>query len=54
MLADAGYGDEMPFRDGVAELGLLYAAGGPVGTSVWARGTARCFAVSRAAHLGPT
>src|SRR5580692_870137 len=40
VLADAGYGDETAFRDGISELGLLYAVGIRPGTSVWARGTA--------------
>ncbi|CAB3772891.1 IS701 family transposase ISRso17 [Paraburkholderia humisilvae] len=40
VLADAGYGDETAFRDGVTELGLLYAVGIRPGTSVWAHGTA--------------
>src|SRR5471032_1432772 len=40
VLADAGYGDETAFRDGISELGLLYAVGIRPGTSVWAPGTA--------------
>ncbi|MGF6640934.1 SRSO17 transposase [Paraburkholderia sp. MM6662-R1] len=40
VLADAGYGDETAFREGVTELGLLYALGIRPGTSVWAPGTA--------------
>ncbi|MEX3860420.1 transposase, partial [Paraburkholderia sp. BR10923] len=40
VLADAGYGDETAFREGVTELGLLYAVGIRPGTSVWAPGTA--------------
>lgn len=40
MLADAGYGDETAFRDGVSELGLLYAVGIRPGTSVWEPGKA--------------
>jgi len=40
VLADAGYGDETAFRDGITELGLLYAVGMRPGTSVWAPGTA--------------
>ena len=39
-LADAGYGDETAFRDGLTELGLLYAVGVRLATSVWAPGTA--------------
>lgn len=39
VLADAGYGDETAFRDGVTELGLLYGVGIRPGTSVWALGT---------------
>ncbi|KWK76055.1 IS701 family transposase [Burkholderia ubonensis] len=38
VLADAGYGDETAFRDGLTELGLLYAVGVRPGTSVWAPG----------------
>ncbi len=40
VLADAGYGDETAFREGITELGLLYAAGIRPATSVWAPGTA--------------
>ena len=40
MLADAGYGDETAFRDGITALGMLYAAGIRPGTTVWAPGTA--------------
>ena len=40
MLADAGYGDETAFRDGITALGLLYAVGIRPGTTVWAPGTA--------------
>jgi len=40
VLADAGYGDETAFREGISELGLLYAVGIRPGTSVWAPGTA--------------
>ena len=40
VLADAGYGDETAFRDGITALGLLYAAGIRPGTTVWAPGTA--------------
>lgn len=40
VLADAGYGDETAFRDGITELGLLYAVGIRPGTTVWAPGTA--------------
>lgn len=39
VLADAGYGDETAFRDGMTELGLLYAVGIRPGTTVWAPGT---------------
>lgn len=38
VLADAGYGDETAFRDGITELGLLYAVGIRPGTTVWAPG----------------
>jgi SRSO17 transposase len=38
VLADAGYGDETAFRDGMTELGLLYAVGIRPGTTVWAPG----------------
>lgn len=40
VLADAGYGDETAFRDGMTALGLLYAVGIRPATSVWAPGTA--------------
>jgi SRSO17 transposase len=40
VLADAGYGDETAFRDGITALGMLYAAGIRPGTTVWAPGTA--------------
>src|SRR5471030_3508795 len=38
VLADAGYGDETAFRDGLTEMGLLYAVGIRPGTSVWGPG----------------
>ena len=40
MLADAGYGDETAFRDGITALGMLYAVGIRPATTVWAPGTA--------------
>lgn len=40
ILADAGYGDETAFRDGMTELGLLYAVGIRPGTTVWPPGVA--------------
>lgn len=40
VLADAGYGDETAFRDGIAELGMRYAVGIRPATTVWAPGTA--------------
>jgi SRSO17 transposase len=40
VLADAGYGDETGFRDGITALGLLYAVGIRPATTVWAPGTA--------------
>jgi SRSO17 transposase len=40
VLADAGYGDETAFRDGITALGMLYAVGIRPGTTVWAPGTA--------------
>ena len=40
VLADAGYGDETAFRDGLTELGMLYAVGIRPATTVWAPGTA--------------
>ena len=40
VLADAGYGDETAFRDGLTALGLLYAVGIRPATTVWASGTA--------------
>lgn len=38
VLADAGYGDETAFRDGITEMGLLYAVGIRPGTTVWPPG----------------
>jgi SRSO17 transposase len=40
VLADAGYGDETAFREGLTELRLLYAVGVRPATSVWAPGVA--------------
>ena len=40
VLTDAGYGDETAFRDGVTQLGMLYAVGIRPATTVWAPGTA--------------
>jgi SRSO17 transposase len=40
VLADAGYGDETAFRDGITEMGMLYAVGIRPATTVWAPGTA--------------
>ncbi len=40
VLADAGYGDETAFRDGITELGMRYAVGIRPATTVWAHGTA--------------
>ena len=40
VLTDAGYGDETAFRDGITELGMLYAAGIRPATTVWAPGAA--------------
>ena len=40
VLADAGYGDETAFRDGITQLGMLYAVGIRPATTVWAPGTA--------------
>lgn len=40
VLADAGYGDDTGFRDGITELGMLYAVGIRPATTVWAPGTA--------------
>ena len=37
--ADAGYGDDTAYRDGITELGLLYVLGIKPGTTVWASGT---------------
>jgi SRSO17 transposase len=39
-LADAGYGDETAFRDGITQLGMLYAVGIRPATTVWAPGSA--------------
>jgi SRSO17 transposase len=38
VLADAGYGDETAFRDGITALGLLYAVGIRPATTVWPPG----------------
>lgn len=40
VLADAGYGDETAFRDGITKLGMPYAVGIRPATTVWAPGTA--------------
>lgn len=37
--ADAGYGDDTHYRDGISALGLLYVVGIKPGTTVWADGT---------------
>ena len=37
-LADAGYGDNTDYRDGITKLGLRYAVGIKTGTKVWAPG----------------
>jgi len=37
--ADAGYGDDTGYRDGITGLGLLYVLGIKPGTTVWAPGT---------------
>ncbi len=39
VLADAGYGIDTAFRDGITELGLLYAVGIQSSTSLWPPGT---------------
>ena len=36
--ADAGYGDDTGYRDGITELGLMYVVGIKPATSVWAPG----------------
>lgn len=38
VLADAAYGDETAFRDGITDLGLIYAVGIRPTTNVWAPG----------------
>ena len=38
--ADAGYGDDTGYRDGITELGLMYVVGIKPATSVWAPGAA--------------
>lgn len=40
VLADAAYGDETAFRDGITKLGMAYAVGIRPATSVWAPETA--------------
>lgn len=37
--ADAGYGDDTGYRDGITDLGLQYVVGIKTGTTVWAPGT---------------
>ena len=37
--ADAAYGDDTDYRDGISALGLLYVVGIKPGTTVWAPGT---------------
>lgn len=39
VLADAGYGNDTAFRDGLTELGLPYCVGVQPGVSAWAPGT---------------
>lgn len=39
-LADAGYGDDTGYRDGITGLGMRYAVGIKTGTKVWAPGSA--------------
>jgi SRSO17 transposase len=39
VLADAGYGIDTDFRDGITELGLLYVVGIQSSTSLWPQGT---------------
>src|SRR5207244_11656616 len=41
VLADAGYGNDTGFRDGITELGLLYVVGIQSSVSVWKPGQAR-------------
>jgi len=41
VLTDAGYGDETAFRDGITELGMIYAVGIRPSTTVWAPGAAQ-------------
>jgi SRSO17 transposase len=38
--ADAGYGDDTNYRDGITKMGLLYVVGIKPATTVWAAGTA--------------
>ncbi|MGC2615533.1 MAG: IS701 family transposase [Terracidiphilus sp.] len=40
VLADAGYGNDTAFRDGISELGLLYVVGIQSSVSVWPPGVA--------------
>ncbi|MES2771324.1 MAG: IS701 family transposase [Pseudomonadota bacterium] len=40
VLADAGYGDDTAFRDGITQLGMPYAVGIRPAATVWAPGTA--------------
>lgn len=54
VLADAGYGDETAFRDGITELGLLYAVGIRPGTTVWAPGVSPLPPIPQAGPGRPT
>ncbi len=40
VLADAGYGDDTAYRDGITGLGMRYAVGIKTGTKIWTQDTA--------------
>jgi SRSO17 transposase len=52
VLADAGYGNDTAFRDGVSEMGLQYAVGIQSSTRVWPPGLAPLPAKSSKGQAG--
>ena len=53
VLADAGYGNDTQFREGITELELLYVVGIQSSLSVWKPGQARCPSGSGTEWDGP-
>jgi len=51
VLADAGYGTDTAFRDGVSEMGLQYAVGIQSSTRVWHRALRHCLQNLQKARL---